>query len=57
MIIGGLGVSLSLIFVFILAVNHPFAGAYSVDHKELSDLIPLFEVITAADPVAAASRP
>jgi lipid-A-disaccharide synthase-like uncharacterized protein len=55
-IIGGLGVSLSLIFVFILAVNHPFAGAYSVDHKELSDLIPLFEVITAADPTAAAAK-
>lgn len=58
LIIGGLGVSLSLIFVFILAVNHPFAGAYSVDSRELRDLIPLFEVITAPDPVAAgAAKP
>ncbi len=42
-IISGLVLSMGLIFVFILAVDHPFAGAYAVDAKELRDLVPLFE--------------
>ena len=48
-IIGGLAVSLSLIFMFILDVNHPFAGAYAVDSKEVSDLLPLFDKISAPE--------
>jgi ABC-type branched-subunit amino acid transport system permease subunit len=46
LIIAGLAVSLGLIFMFILDVNRPFAGAYSVDSKELSDLLPLFDKIS-----------
>lgn len=46
-VIAGLAVSLGLIFVFILNVDHPFAGAYAVDSRELSDLLPLFERIDA----------
>ena len=46
LIIAGLAVSLGLIFMFILDVNRPFAGAYSVDSKELSDLLPLFDQIS-----------
>jgi hypothetical protein len=48
LIIAGLGLSLGLIFMFILDVDHPFAGAYSVDHREISDLLPLFERISAS---------
>jgi len=47
LIIAGLAVSLGLIFMFILDVDHPFAGAYSVDHQEISDLLPLFDRVTA----------
>lgn len=47
LLIAGLAVSLGLIFVFILQVDHPFAGAYAVDHRELSDLLPLFDKIEA----------
>ncbi|WP_411288323.1 hypothetical protein [Phenylobacterium sp.] len=43
LIIAGLAVSLGLIFLFILAVDHPFSGTYSVDARELRDLLPLFE--------------
>jgi ABC-type branched-subunit amino acid transport system permease subunit len=46
LIIAGLAVSLGLIFMFILDVNRPFAGVYSVDSKELSDLLPLFDKIS-----------
>jgi hypothetical protein len=48
LIIAGLAVSLGLIFMFILDVDHPFAGPYSVDHREMSDLLPLFDTISAA---------
>ena len=47
LIIAGLAVSLGLIFMFILDVNHPFAGTYAVDSRELRDLLPLFEKISA----------
>ena len=46
LIIAGLAVSLGLIFMFILDVDHPFAGAYAVDSRELSDLLPLFDKIS-----------
>jgi Protein of unknown function (DUF4239) len=49
LIIAGLAVALGLIFMFILDVDHPFAGAYRVDDRELRDLIPLFEKITATN--------
>lgn len=50
LIIAGLAVSLGLIFMFILDVNRPFAGAYSVDSRELSDLLPLFDKISGPAP-------
>lgn len=57
LIIAGLGVSLGLIFMFILDVDHPFAGRYSVDNKELSDLLPLFDQITAEAAPTVPQRP
>jgi hypothetical protein len=50
LIIAGLAVSLGLIFMFILDVNRPFAGAYSVDKKEIADLLPLFDKIGGPTP-------
>ena len=47
LIIAGLAVSLGLIF---LAVAHPFAGTYRVDARELRDLLPLFERLSAGAP-------
>jgi hypothetical protein len=46
LIIAGLAVSLGLIFMFILDVNRPFAGSYSVGPEELSNLLPLFDQIS-----------
>jgi hypothetical protein len=46
----GLAISLGLIFIFILSVDHPFAGRYAVDNKELRDLLPLFDQIAAPRP-------
>lgn len=42
-IIGGLVLSMGLIFVFILAVDHPFAGAYAVGDEEMRGLLGLFD--------------
>jgi hypothetical protein len=46
--VAGLALSLGLIFLFILTVAHPFAGAYAVDNQELRDLLPLFQRISAS---------
>ena len=46
LLIAGLAVSLGLIFMFILDVNRPFAGTYSVGPEELSHLLPLFDQIS-----------
>ena len=45
--VAGLALSLGLIFLFILTVAHPFAGAYAVDDKEIRDLLPLFQRLSA----------
>lgn len=43
--IAGLAVSLGLIFMFILDVNHPFAGPYALQPKELRELLPVLAQI------------
>jgi hypothetical protein len=45
LMIAGLGVSLGLIFMFILDVDHPFSGPYAVTPAELATLPPLFAQI------------
>jgi hypothetical protein len=55
LIIAGLGLSLGLLFMFILDVDHPFAGPASVSDEQLSALPALFEKITA--PAIAVSPP
>jgi hypothetical protein len=50
MVIGGLAVSLALIFLFIMEVNRPFQGDYVVDAKEIRDLPPLFDLISGPSP-------
>ncbi|THD82612.1 MAG: DUF4239 domain-containing protein [Phenylobacterium sp.] len=55
-LIAGLAVSLGLIFVFILEVEHPFAGSVSVEPTEMQGLLPLFEKLNAAPPALAAVK-
>ncbi|MCR5877239.1 DUF4239 domain-containing protein [Phenylobacterium sp. J367] len=42
-IIAGLSVSLGLIFLFILSVERPYAGQFSVDSEEIRGLLELFD--------------
>ena len=49
LIIAGLGVSLGLLYMFILDVDRPFAGSASVEPDELVHLAPLFDMITAPE--------
>jgi len=57
LIIAGLGVSMGLIFMFILDVDHPFAGRYSVDNGEIAGLLPLFDQIAAEATPIVPQRP
>ena len=52
LLIAGLAVSLGLIFVFILDVEHPFSGEISVQPTEIHELLPLFERLNAATKVS-----
>jgi uncharacterized membrane protein YozB (DUF420 family) len=54
-LVAGLAVSLGLIFVFIVEVEHPFAGSVSVEPSEMQSLLPLFQKLNAA--AAAAAQP
>jgi hypothetical protein len=47
LLVAGLGVSLGLIFVFILDVDRPFSGRVSVRPGELQRLLPLFDKLEA----------
>jgi uncharacterized membrane protein YozB (DUF420 family) len=47
LLVAGLGVSLGLIFVFILDVERPFTGRVSVNPNEMRRLLPLFEKLEA----------
>jgi hypothetical protein len=48
MVIGGLALSLALIFLFILEVNRPFEGGYRVESTEIKGLLPIFEQISGS---------
>jgi hypothetical protein len=56
MVIGGLALSLALIFLFILEVNRPFEGDYQVDSREIRDLPALFDKISAPPAQGGLSR-
>ncbi len=45
MVIGGLALSLALIFLFILEVNRPFQGVYKVEDTEIRGLLPVFDQV------------
>ena len=48
LLIAGLAVSLGLIFVFILDVEHPYRGEIRVQPTEIRELLPLFDQLDAA---------
>jgi hypothetical protein len=48
LLIAGLAVSLGLIFVFILDVEHPYRGEIRVQPTEMRQLLPLFDQLDAA---------
>jgi hypothetical protein len=45
MMISGISLALGLVFLFILIVDRPFMGAFSVDHDELTQLSGKFDLL------------
>lgn len=41
--IGGISLTLGLVFLFILTVDHPFKGEFSVSNRHLAELSPTFD--------------
>ena len=57
LMIAGISVALGLVFLFILIVDQPFAGAYQVEKDELAELPAKFDLLDRLSAQAAASNP
>ena len=52
MMITGISLTLGLIFLFILTVDNPFKGEFSVDSQEMSQLTLTFDRLDKIDPAS-----
>jgi hypothetical protein len=43
--VSGISIALGLVFLFILVVDRPFMGSFSVSNAELANLSPRFDLI------------
>ena len=55
--VSGISIALGLVFLFILIVDRPFMGAYSVNNAELSGWSQKFDLIDRMSASAQAGTP